>query len=354
MHVTNLFPSMAIAFIATTALILALRPVAPKIGLVDHPAGRKFHQGIVPVVGGLAMFPAVYFGLLVMHVPPNILVGVFAASLLLVIVGVIDDKHALSAVARSPAQIAAVLLMVYGAGLVMTDMGNPFGMGVIETGRFSLLFTMLVTIATINAFNFIDGLDGLSASLALIAVLSIAVVAGLTNMYAGAALTVAAVILGYLVFNFPTSRNRSIRTFMGDTGSTLLGFSVVWIMIGVCQGADRVISPVHCLWFAALPIFDFFTCFVQRGLRGKSPFKPGHDHVHHILKRGGFTMRRRLSILAGFQIAYSSVGIAGHFSGVPDVVMFAAWSVLGISQAWIIRFIAKHNRVRGRRITATT
>jgi hypothetical protein len=100
-------------------------------------------------------------------------------------------------------------------------------------------------------------------------------------------------------------------------------------MLGVAQGEARVISPVHALWFAAVPIFDCLTCFVRRALQGKSPFTAGHDHFRHILRRGGFGVRQKPGILTGTQLIYAIIGLAGHFAGVPDYVMFAAWSVLG-------------------------
>jgi UDP-GlcNAc:undecaprenyl-phosphate GlcNAc-1-phosphate transferase len=103
---------------------------------------------------------------------------------------------------------------------------------------------------------------------------------------------------------------------------------------------------VHCLWFAALPIFDLLTCFVRRALRGRSPFSPGRDHVHHVLRRGGFRTREKLAILTGIQALYAIVGITGHFAGVPDYVMFAAWSIAGFTQGLIIRLIAKTYRFK--------
>jgi len=132
---------------------------------------------------------------------------------------------------------------------------------------------------------------------------------------------------------------------MGDAGSTLLGLAIVWVTLGIAQGAERVISPVHCLWFAALPVFDCLSCFVCRILKKKSPFTPGRDHFHHSLRRGGFGVRATVQILVGFQAAYAIVGLTGYFAGVPDVVMFALWSILGLSQRWVIRTIAKSHRL---------
>jgi UDP-GlcNAc:undecaprenyl-phosphate GlcNAc-1-phosphate transferase len=98
------------------------------------------------------------------------------------------------------------------------------------------------------------------------------------------------------------------------------------------------------LWFAAIPIFDCFTCFVRRVLKKKSPFTPGRDHFHHTLKRGGLSIRQTLGILVSLQLLYTTIGLAGHFGGVPDYVMFAAWSVLGVTQRMVLLAIAKFHR----------
>jgi UDP-GlcNAc:undecaprenyl-phosphate GlcNAc-1-phosphate transferase len=178
-----------------------------------------------------------------------------------------------------------------------------------------------------------------------VALISVAVVGGIDHPSAAIALTAAASIVAFLIFNFPTTLNRNVRSFMGDAGSTLLGFTIVWVTLGVSQGAGAVISPVHCLWFAAIPIFDSLTCFVRRVLKGKSPFAPGRDHFHHTLLRAGFGVRQKLSILTGLQALYAIIGILGHFAGVADYYMFAAWSVLGITQYRIIRILARSYRV---------
>jgi UDP-GlcNAc:undecaprenyl-phosphate GlcNAc-1-phosphate transferase len=126
----------------------------------------------------------------------------------------------------------------------------------------------------------------------------------------------------------------------------VLGFSIVWVTLGVCQGNGASISPVHCLWFAALPIFDLLTCFVRRIRKGKSPFTPGRDHVHHILLRGGFRTRKKLAVLTAIQAIYAIIGLAGHFAGIPDYAMFAGWSVCGVLQGWVIGRLAARKRHR--------
>ena len=325
--------------------MLALRPVAFGIGLVDAPGGRKLHDGDIPITGGIAMFFGIFAGISILPIPGNVVLSIFIASAVLVIIGVVDDRFHIPPVARLFSQIVAVLLMFFGAGLSLADIGDPFGTGLLTTGRLSLVVTMLIFVAMINAYNFVDGADGLAGSLSLIGLLAVAVVCGVYHPSGALALTIAAAISGFLIFNFPTIYNRSVRSFMGDAGSTLLGFTLAWVVLSISQGPEQVISPVTGLWFAALPIFDFFACFVRRARRGKSPFTPGRDHFHHILMRGGFGVRQTLGILTGLQIVYALIGLAGAFSGTPDVVMFTAWSIIGLTQVRVIRSISKYHRL---------
>ncbi len=345
MGIQTLIPAMTVAFIVTVAFMLALHPLAIKIGLVDRPGGRKRHDGNVPVVGGIAMLFGMMIGVYLLGPPTGGFISALIAGCLLVGIGAIDDGVSLPATTRVTAQIAAVLIMIFGAQLQLADIGDPFGIGITSMGRFSVIFTLIVSLTMINAYNLVDGIDGLAGSMAAIALLAIAIVAGLNSVFGVAALTVFASIIGFLLFNYPVGWNRSVRSFMGDAGSTLLGFAIVWLTLGIAQGAERVISPVHCLWFAGVPIFDCLTCFVRRSLKGKSPLTPGRDHFHHVLKRGGFGVRQILGVLTGLQFVYASIGLLGFFGGLPDIVMFAGWSVLGLSQYWIIQTIAKSHRL---------
>ena len=330
--------------------MLALRPVALGIGLVDKPGGRKLHSGNIPITGGIAMFLGILAGVSMLPIPGNVALSIFIASTVLVTIGVVDDRFHISPVARLFSQIVAVLLMFFGAGFSLADIGDPFGTGVLVTGSLSLVITMLVFVAMINAYNFVDGADGLAGSLSLVGLLAVAVVCGIYHPTTALALTVAAATVGFLIFNFPTVYNRYVRSFMGDAGSTLLGFTLAWITLSVSQGPDRVISPVVGLWFAAVPIFDFFTCFVRRLLKRKSPFTPGRDHFHHILMRGGFGVRQTLGILTGLQVVYALIGLAASFGGYPDVIMFWAWAIVGSTQILVIRAISKYHRLYLRKV----
>ena len=345
--------AIVVAFAVTVIFMVSLRPIARSTGFVDRPGGRKSHVGDVPVVGGVAMFAGLVAGFSVLNGAVGIDISLLIASGLLIFVGILDDKYELPPSVRLITQIVVVLLMVFGARLMLADIGDPFGTGVITLGRGALIFTTLVVVTMINAYNFVDGMDGLSGSLALIAFLALAVVGGMDHASSVVALVASAAVFGFLLFNFPVIWNRPVRSFMGDAGSTLLGFTVVWVTLGISQGPTQLISPVICLWFASVPIYDFMTCFVRRAFAGKSPFTPGQDHFHHLLKRSGMGFRRVLGILTGLQVLYVLIALFAYRSGVPDVVMFSAWAVLGFSQRWIIHRTARRHRamsIRRRRL----
>lgn len=343
-NVLNL-PGIAIALVVTIVFMSALRPLAQAVGLVDRPGGRKSHVGDVPIIGGIAMFLGVFAGLALIKVSPLLIVTLLLASFLLVVIGVLDDKYSLTAGVRIAVQVAAVLIMFYGSGFQIADIGDPLGIGIVHMGPFTLIFTVLVSLTVINAYNFVDGADGLAGSLALIALLAIALVGGYAYPSTAISLTVAAAVLAFLFFNFPLDANRSVRAFMGDAGSTFLGFTILWVTLGASQGESRLISPVTGLWFAAIPVWDCLTCFVRRSMAGKSPFTPGRDHFHHILNRGTPKVRRTIVVLTLLQLFYAVVALIGHFARVPDWIMFAGWSVLGLSQYQIICKLATYKRL---------
>jgi len=199
----------------------------------------------------------------------------------------------------------------------------------------------LIFITVINAYNLIDGLDGLAGGMAMIAVSALAYIAGPTSSVGAIAMIVAAAIAGYLVFNLPFTRKRPFRAFMGDAGSTFLGIAIVWLTVSVCQGADRIISPVNCLFLAALPIWDLLTCFVRRIIAGRSPLLSGRDHFHHVLRDSGMSVRRAVATLLALQFLYAAFGVATAEMAVPESAVFTVWAVLGLSQFRIIRAIGR-------------
>ena len=340
--------STALAFAVTAVLTLTLRPLALRLRITDKPGGRKQHIGEIPLVGGIAMFIGILVAVMA-AVQPKGLWTLLVPAALLVIVGVIDDRYNVGVSARLAAQICAALIMMIGGGLYLRDVGDPFGTGLLRLGIFAIPASLFVTLTVINAFNFIDGIDGLAASTALIGLAAGGLAIGLRAPAVSVAAMACGATLGFLLFNFPAFHNRRLRTFMGDAGSTLLGFRVVWFALSISQGEDRSLSPVAALWFALMPLSDFFSCFVRRVARGKMPLHAGREHFHYMLMRAGLSGRQVLAVLLAFAVLYAAVGVIGASQKLPDWALFAPWITLLGLQHFIIRALALHVYLRQRR-----
>src|SRR5690606_23381384 len=153
-----------LAAVCTWCGLRVLHPLASRLNLLDFPLGRKDHAHPTPIVGGLAMVTG--FLVVMPFIPDHALSTVLsfaAASLLLVGVGLYDDRHDLRWYWRVLAQVVAALIMIYGAGVRVANLGGVFGMG--DLGWISVPFTIFATVGIINAINMVDGADGLAGSL---------------------------------------------------------------------------------------------------------------------------------------------------------------------------------------------
>lgn len=340
-----------VAFFVTLIFMFLLRPVAAAIGLVDRPGGRKVHVGVVPVIGGIAM----YLGLLVVlplaDVPDHDIKAFLTAAGILTAVGAIDDRFDLPPQVRLIGQGTAALLLCLGAGLVVDNLGDLLFFGEIGLGYFALPFTILVTISVINAFNMLDGVDGLAASVSLTSLVLAAIALFLFGGGGGITLVVTsiAVVAAFLVFNFPARFNRPVRSFMGDAGSTLLGFIVIWLGMRLAHGPDRVVAPVVALWIAALPIFDLFISFSRRLRKGQSPLQGDREHIHHILQRAGLSDRQVLGVMVALAFLVGLTGILAHHAGAPDGVLFLGLVLIGLAHYMAVRRAWRLSRWLGNR-----
>ena len=192
------------------------------------------------------------------------------------------------------------MLVVFASGIRITSLGAPLFFD-LPLGVLSVPFTLLFIMTLINAFNLTDGIDGLAGGLALLSLVAMAIVGINTDVFSLIVLLIA-VVLAFLLFNFPMRFVQPVRTFMGDAGSTFLGLAIASIGVWLSQGIDPRISPVVGLWFVAVPVFDLFSTIIRRSAEGKSPFAPDHGHLHHVLMDCGLSRRATLAwmlMLAG-------------------------------------------------------
>ncbi len=340
----NLFGPL-LAFAVTSILIVVLRPVAISIGLVDVPTTRKSHKGNIPLIGGMAIFAGAVLAFafhisFIGQIDTLQLPSLAAAASLLIAVGVWDDFVDLPARARFIAQISAALVMIYGGGVVLSDLGNlsPTG-SVLYLGLLSVPFTVFACVGVINAMNMCDGLDGLSGSLALISLLGLGIANSLWGSMGNQQLIVilAACIISFLLFNLRTLWLSRAWVFLGDAGSMLLGLCLCWLAVDLSQGPDRVISPAAALWFLMLPIYDSVSMMVRRILKGQSPFAADREHLHHIFLLAGFSVGESVTLMSGIAVVGVVIGLSGAFLGVHDLLLASMFVGGGCLYFWTVR-----------------
>jgi len=189
-------------------------------------------------------------------------------------------------------------------------------------GPLAVPLTIFATVGVLNAVNMVDGLDGLAASLVLIAIIALGVIAWAGGDVQDIVILglLGATILAFLLFNLRL-RGRAL-VFMGDAGSLFLGFVLVWFLVALSQGEQRLLAPVTALWLFALPLIDTILMLVRQMVLGRSPFLADQEHFHHILLAASFGPKQTLVRMLLLALAAACIGLAGHFLGVPEHWMF--------------------------------
>src|SRR5690606_2153672 len=281
-----------------------LHPLAPRLNLLDFPLGRKDHAHPTPIIGGLAMAVGclVVMLLFLPGYAPATTLSFVAASVLMVGVGLYDDRFDLRWYWRILAQVVAALIMIYGAGVRVENVGGMFGMG--ELGWLSVPFTVFATVGIINAINMVDGADGLAGSLVAVCLVMLAAAA----MYAGnpslaqVALVIAGVVSAFLVYNMRFPWQPRAKTFMGNAGSAWLGLVVAGVVCRLTPNTGHPVNPVLALWLIPIPVMDCLVLTVRRSREGRSPFSAGRDHIHHFMQDAGFGPTQAAVALAAFSV----------------------------------------------------
>lgn len=340
------------AFVVTLVSIQWLAGPARRWNLIDHPDSRKQHKGSVPLTGGIAIVLGVAAAAWMLPGPwlPQWTLG--AGALVLLVIGVLDDRYELRASPRLLAQFTVAMAMVL-AGIQVFGLGNLLGLGDIGLGLFSAPLTILAVALMVNAINMMDGMDGLAGSVGWLALGGLAILAfdvGET-MLGSLALLVIAALTGFLVMNLRFGRASRARAFLGDSGSMPLGYALAWFGVSLAGSGTTVVAPITVAWLLLLPAADCLAVFFRRLSGGRNPLAPDRTHLHHIFLRAGFSVRQTWSILILNQLLLVSIGVAGHLLGWPQPLQFflAAAMMLGylgfsLSSRRFLRTMARRHR----------
>jgi UDP-GlcNAc:undecaprenyl-phosphate GlcNAc-1-phosphate transferase len=318
------------AFLSTVVLIRLFRRLASHVALIDVPAGRKSHEGSVPLVGGIAIITAFLFTAFLTRLPLAGFNSLFSGLLLLVVIGLLDDLHDLSTRSRFFAQIMASLVMASWGGVMVNDLGALLGNDILRLNNWAIPFTVIGVIGVINAMNMIDGVDGLAGGITLIALVLFGFAAQFSGLIVHATLlfTLAAAVLGFLVFNFRAPWMKQALVFMGDAGSMTLGFALAWFAVDLTSADRLALAPITAVWVLAVPLLDMASVMLRRVERGISPFTGDAQHLHHLLLRHGFSTPKTVTLMLSASLVCGVAGLASLYYAVPESVMFYSFLLL--------------------------
>lgn len=320
---------IALALVLVVVLVPLLKLIAPHLGLLDHPCERKAHEGIIPLIGGIVIFPVFMAMAVLGGVQLSDYGALFAAIMILLVTGAIDDRRHLPALVKFALQFIAAFLVVVPGGAVLQDLGDLFGLGVFDLGAAAIPFSVVAMVLLINAINLMDGVDGLAGGTAFI-ILGWFLFAAITLRAEAEVFLIMllmACIAGFLVYNMRTPWRAKASIFMGDAGSMCLGLMIGWFAITLSPTENPVLEPMAVAWVLAVPIWDECAQFYRRVQEGRHPFSPDRGHFHHHFERAGFTPGATSLCIHGLVFLFGAIGVLGVAWGVPLFVLTSVWIV---------------------------
>lgn len=285
------FIPLVIAFLATP---IAKR-IATIVGAIDVPKDdRRIHKEPIPRLGGLAIFIASIFSIVLFMDISRELLAIIIGGTIIAISGAIDDVKPMTAKLKLLFQIVAAGILVYG-GVKIEILTNPFSeTGYIGLGLLAVPITIFWVVGITNTVNLIDGLDGLSAGVSAISAIAFAVISYMLgdSEIAMISLIIGGAAIGFLPYNFnPAS------IFMGDTGALYLGFMLSAIAIEGAVKSAAAIAIVIPILTLGLPVFDTTFAILRRYKNSRPIMEADRGHLHHRLLDLGFGQKRTVLIL---------------------------------------------------------
>jgi len=303
MNASPLYTSIDIigAFIISLILSYLLTPTAAffasRVGLVDKPSSTKAHAHATPLLGGLAIFISYFLALTFTVGVSRDVASILIGGLILLIIGIVDDKMGMMPKIKLFGQLVAALIVVK-MGVRVEFIKNYY---------LSLIFSCLWIVGITNAINLLDNLNGLSAGITAIAAFFFGILAwGRGDFFVAAiAIALCGASLGFLRYNFPKA-----HIFMGDAGSLFIGFLLANIAIlGNWASPTQITSLAMPIFILGYPIFDTTLVVVSRLRGGRSIFQGGKDHSSHRLAILGLKKKRAVLVIFLINLC---LGLSGY------------------------------------------
>lgn len=319
--------AFSLSAIVTALILPILTRVCYKRGIYDLPDERKVHKHNVPRMGGVVFVPATIVGMVGTMALSSFLstdsfqtihfstIVIASAALLIYMIGVIDDLLGCSAKIKFIVQFVATCAMPF-CGLRIDSLYGFLGIYELPL-LYSYALTVFIAILIVNAINLIDGIDGLAASVSLVALVVFGVLFGKVNVPSFTLLCASLVgtLVVFLFYNTQGTVEKRTKTFMGDSGSLLLGlvsayFTIKYMMVNSMTLPERPDGLLMSYSILLVPCFDLCRVALCRLMRGQGIFSPDKTHLHHKLMAKGFSMANAVFVVLGLQIGFILLNIA--------------------------------------------
>lgn len=322
----TIIAAFAVAAVLSYFFTPPVKNFAHKVGAIDVPKdARRMHKKPIPRLGGLAIYGGFLCSILIFGQLDETMLCVLLGAAIIVALGIFDDVLALGAKLKFVVQIVAAAIPVCIGNLqigLFTNLNPLSDTPFVHLGILAVPVTIIWIVGITNAVNLIDGLDGLAVGVSSIAAITMLAVALLTgNM--PIAITMAALAgacIGFMPYNLNPA-----KIFMGDTGSTFLGYMLATVSIMGLFKFYAVISFAVPFLILGLPIFDTANAIIRRVAAGRSPMSPDRGHVHHKLIDMGFNQKQAVAILYAISVTLGLTAVVLTSSGeVKAIVLLLA------------------------------
>jgi len=315
----------SVSFVITFLAIPPIIKVAREKKLYDLPDARKLHTKPIASLGGVGIFIGFFIATLLTITQNNTteFQFFFASAIVIFFLGLKDDILILSPNKKFLGQLAATAILVHLGNVRIESMHGFLGIGAVPE-LIGYVISYITIIVVVNAYNLIDGVDGLAATLGIMTMTIFGVyflIAGM-SFYALLSFGMTGSLMAFLYFNYNPA-----RIFMGDSGSLLLGLVNAILVIKFITIADSPsigfpIASSVAIGFSILivPLLDTLRVFSIRIARGRSPFSPDRNHIHHLMLDKGLNHKYVTLSCVGLNLSFIAMAYFGRSLG-PTVLI---------------------------------
>ena len=268
---------LILLFLTYTIFIIFIIFLSKKLELVDKPNFRKLHKIKIINTGGVSIY--LYMALIVMNVEISYEIeNIIVVGSLIALTGFLDDRIDITPGIKLIMIVVPSTYLILN-GFILNDLGNYNSIGLIDLGKFGIIFTFLAVGLLINSYNYIDGIDGLLLGITVTALLYLIFLID-DVLVENLLLNFSVIIIITLFFNLLPEKNY-FKIFLGDSGSLFLGFFLSFLLIYMYL--NQSIHPAYLIWACWYPVFDFLYVTFYRIKKGKKVYIADKIHFHHVL-----------------------------------------------------------------------